>query len=71
MNDDRPFTPDTLADQWDVSAETVRQLCHRGELRSFRVGRMFRIPPAAVEEFEARQASPMVGSQPLGADQRR
>ncbi len=66
MNDDRPFTPDTLADRWDVSAETVRQLCHRGELRSFRVNRMFRIPHAAVEEFEAREASCLVGSRPLG-----
>ncbi len=51
----RPFTPESLADRWEVSAETVRQLCHQNALRHFRVGRMFRIPAAAVEEYEAWQ----------------
>jgi len=26
----RPFTPESLADRWEVSAETVRQLCRFG-----------------------------------------
>jgi len=38
---ERPFTPETLADRWDCSAETVRQLVKAGRLRGFRVGRMF------------------------------
>jgi hypothetical protein len=25
---DRPYTPETLADRWGCSAETVRQLVH-------------------------------------------
>ena len=51
----RPFTPETLAERWMVSDETVRQLIKRGELRAFRVGRMFRIPADAVEEYETCQ----------------
>ncbi|MGP1355995.1 excisionase family DNA-binding protein [Roseicyclus sp.] len=41
-----------LAERWSCSAEAVRQMIHRGELRAFRVGRMFRIPFDAVEEKE-------------------
>ncbi|WP_420837210.1 helix-turn-helix domain-containing protein [Chachezhania antarctica] len=41
-----------LADRWMCSAETVRQLVKRGDLRGFRVGRMIRIPIDAVEEYE-------------------
>ena len=48
----RPLTPEMLAERWMVSAETVRQLVKRGELRGFRVGRMIRIPADAVEEYE-------------------
>lgn len=47
-----PFTPESLADRWGCSSETVRQLLRSGRLRGFRVGRMFRIPAAAVEEYE-------------------
>lgn len=48
----RPYTPETLAERWHCSAETIRQMCARGELRHFRVGRMLRIPAAAVEDLE-------------------
>lgn len=48
----RPLTPETLAQRWQCSAETVRQMVHRGDLRGFRVGRMIRIPWDAVEEVE-------------------
>ena len=48
----RPFTPDSLAERWGVSAETVRHLVKRGDLPGFRVGRMIRIPVGAVEEYE-------------------
>ncbi len=53
MSIPRPVTPDMLAERWDCSAETVRQMVKRGELRGFRVGRMIRIPWAAIEEFES------------------
>lgn len=55
----RPFTPDQLAERWQCSAETVRQLARRGELPSFRVGKMYRFPKSAVEEYEARLAEPL------------
>ncbi|WP_394707787.1 helix-turn-helix domain-containing protein [Roseovarius pacificus] len=54
MDDRRPYTPDMLAERWQCSAESVRLLCHSGELRSFRIGRMFRIPADAVDEYESR-----------------
>ncbi|NOE24826.1 excisionase family DNA-binding protein [Ruegeria sp. HKCCD6157] len=47
-----PYTPKTLADRWNCSSETVRQLCKSGQLECFRVGRQFRIPAHKVEEFE-------------------
>lgn len=48
----RPFTPETLAERWQCSAETVRQMVRDGRLRGFRVGRMFRIPADVVDAFE-------------------
>ena len=48
----RPLTPDQLASRWLCSAETIRSLCASGKLRAFRVGTMWRIPAAAVEEYE-------------------
>ena len=57
----RPYTPDDLAERWLCSAETVRQLYKRGELRGFRVGRMIRIPIDAVEEYERCQTSASEG----------
>lgn len=53
----RPLNPEMLAERWSCSAETVRQMFHRGDLRGFRVGRMIRIPWDAVEEVEGRSIS--------------
>lgn len=53
LNDGRPFTPETLAERWEVDAGTVRRMCRTGRIRSFRVGVAYRINPAAVEVFEA------------------
>ncbi|MBF9050670.1 helix-turn-helix domain-containing protein [Roseobacter sp. HKCCD9010] len=66
----RPYSPDDLAARWDCSAETVRQMHHRGELHAFRVGRMLRIPAEEVERVEQCQKSPSdaceAGSASLG-----
>ena len=48
----KPYDPSTLADRWGCSAMTVRNLCSEGKLRHFRLGRLYRIPAAAVEEYE-------------------
>jgi excisionase family DNA binding protein len=47
-----PYTPATLAAEWNCSEHHVRNLINRGELRAFRLGhKLFRIPAEAVEEF--------------------
>ncbi|WP_373287473.1 helix-turn-helix domain-containing protein [Neptunicoccus cionae] len=48
----KPFTPESLAKRWDVSATTVRNMCLRNELVHFRLGHLYRIPATAVEEVE-------------------
>lgn len=47
-----PYTPATLAQRWACSDETIRQMIARGELRAFRVGKMWRIPAKIVEDME-------------------
>lgn len=56
----RAFTPKTLASRWNISATTVRNLCNGGDLAHFRLGNLYRIPVAAVEEHEKCQKSPSV-----------
>jgi excisionase family DNA binding protein len=51
----RPTTPERLAERWQCSANLVRGLIRRGELRAYRVGRTLRIPADAVEEYESRE----------------
>lgn len=50
---ERPYTPETLADRWGCSANHVRNLIRRGTLPAFRLGRLMRIPAAAVADYEA------------------
>lgn len=52
----RPFSPETLASHWGCSAEKVRIMCKRGELASFRLGKLIRIPAAEVERYECSQS---------------
>jgi excisionase family DNA binding protein len=51
----KPFSPETLAERWDCSAEKVRQMVHRGELPGFRLGKLIRIPAIEVERYECAQ----------------
>ncbi|WP_425537230.1 helix-turn-helix domain-containing protein [Phaeobacter gallaeciensis] len=60
-----PFTPETLGLRWGVSATTIRNMCNQGELNHFRLGRLYRIPAAVVEEKEQCQTS---ASDVSGAD---
>ncbi|WP_146227487.1 helix-turn-helix domain-containing protein [Pseudoroseicyclus aestuarii] len=48
----RPYTPETLAARWDVSATSIRNMCQRGDLSHFRIGKLYRIPATTVEEVE-------------------
>lgn len=47
-----PFTPDTLAERWGCSGETVRAMIRGGRLPAFIVGRSYRISAATVEAYE-------------------
>src|SRR5690554_1322186 len=55
-NPARPYTPETLAERWDCSAQHVRRLISQGQLHAFRVGRLIRIRPEWVEEYECRKS---------------
>ena len=50
----RPLTAEEVGERWDCSARLVVRLCQEGKLRHFRVGKLYRITPAAVAEFENR-----------------
>jgi excisionase family DNA binding protein len=72
----KPFSPETLAERWGCSAEKVRQMVHRGELRGFRLGKLIRIKAIEVERYECSQlretntfnSSPTGGSLPSQLD---
>src|SRR6185437_9014082 len=49
---ERPYSSEELAEHWGCSAQHIRDLVRSGALRSFRVGRLIRIPAIAVDEFE-------------------
>jgi excisionase family DNA binding protein len=49
----RYLTVAEVADEMRVSGMTVYRLIHAGALRAVRVGRSFRVPAEAVEEFLA------------------
>ena len=54
--DRKVYTPKTLAERWQCSDRTVHEMCNSGELRAFRVGRMFRIRAEDVEAYEKGEA---------------
>lgn len=47
------LTVDQVAARWRVDRKTVYGMVSRGELAARRLGRVIRIPLAAVEAFEA------------------
>ena len=53
----RPFSPESLADRWECSAESIRQQCRQGRIKHFRLGRLYRIPAQIVEDIEKCQTS--------------
>lgn len=53
---DKPYTPEDLAERWKVTGKCVRQMCVRGELAYFKIGKLYRIPAAVVDERERVQA---------------
>ena len=47
-----PFTIDSLAERWGCSANQVRNQIRAGEIRTFKIGALVRIPAAEVERVE-------------------
>lgn len=47
------YTPETLGERWEVSAQSIRDRLQRGALRGFRWGKLWRIPSSEVERIEA------------------
>lgn len=54
MADIELLTPDEVAQKWRVTSHHVRALVRSGRLRALRVGVAYRIPRAALIEFEQR-----------------
>lgn len=55
---ERPYSPAGLAERWQCSAQLVRNMLERGDLKGFRHGKMWRIPAAEVARFEGEPAAP-------------
>ena len=51
VSDDRFLTVSEVATIMRVSKMTVYRLVHSGELEAIRVGRSFRVPEAAVNQY--------------------
>lgn len=49
---ERPFTVPNLAKRWECSEGLVRKMIERGELSSFRLGVLIRIPASEVAKVE-------------------
>jgi excisionase family DNA binding protein len=62
----RPYSPETLATHWGCSSEKIRQMCRRGELGYFRLGKLIRIPANEVERVEC-QNTALCGTESNGA----
>lgn len=58
----KPFSPDTLADRWGVSGKHIREMCAKGTLSFFRVGKLYRIPADVVEGIERGCGSSFTGA---------
>lgn len=48
----KPWTPETLAKEWGMSPQTIRNLVNSGALKAFRTKRLIRILPEWAEEFQ-------------------
>lgn len=52
MTADKPFTVASLADRWECSEGAIRARIRNGELQTFRIGTLIRIPVSEVERIE-------------------
>lgn len=50
----KPFTVPSLAARWECSEGLIRKMIERGELNSFRIGVLIRVPADEVERIECK-----------------
>ena len=48
------YRPEDVAKLWGCSSRQIRNMINSGQLEAFRVGKLLRITPAAIEEYERR-----------------
>jgi excisionase family DNA binding protein len=60
----KPFMPSTLAVRWGCSTTMIYDLLNAGDLAGFRLGKLWRIPAGAVEEYECRTTASGCSSEP-------
>ncbi len=51
----KPYSVRTLAERWGCSQGAVRQLIRSGEVASFTIGKLVRIPNCEVERYECQR----------------
>jgi putative molybdopterin biosynthesis protein len=56
--DDKIYTPDEVAQIFQISKHTVYELIKRGELNAFKIGNKMRIEHAELERFKTEQKAP-------------
>lgn len=52
MTAPKPYTVPTLAERWECSEGLIRKMIERGELSSFRLGTLIRVPASEVAKIE-------------------
>lgn len=52
----RVFKISDIAERWECSEHHVRKVIESGELRAFRIGKLWRVRLDAIDEYEARAA---------------
>jgi hypothetical protein len=53
----RPYSPQTLGERWGCSPQKIRTMCRSGELASFTLGKLIRIPASEVERIECQSST--------------
>lgn len=52
---EKPFTVPALAERWECSEGLIRKMIERGEISSFRIGVLIRIPAQEVAKVECQR----------------
>jgi excisionase family DNA binding protein len=52
---ERPYTPESLGERWEISERQVRRMLASGHIKGFKLGKLWRISAQEVTSVEARQ----------------